>query len=110
MSTAPPPPAEAPTPPAARQRFVMPAFLREPLVHFAILGGVLFGVDHYVTTRAGDPRVIQVDPAVDAQAIKGFKDARGPTPTAAELFALRRVWLDNEVLYREGVAMGLDKG
>ena len=31
-------------------------------------------------------------------------------PNSEELYALRKVWLDNEVLYREGVALGLDKG
>ena len=31
-------------------------------------------------------------------------------PNAAELAALRQVWLDNEVLYREGLALAVDKG
>ncbi len=39
-----------------------------------------------------------------------FESARGHKPNAAELKALRQVWLDNEVLYREGLALGLDKG
>ena len=30
-----------------------------------------------------------------------FKAARGHEPHEEELYALRRVWLDNEVLYRE---------
>ena len=47
---------------------------------------------------------------MDAHAIKVFKDARGRDPNAEELYALRQVWLDNEVLYREGLALGLDKG
>ena len=39
-----------------------------------------------------------------------FKEARGRAPNNEELYALRRVWLDNEVLYREGLALGLEKG
>ena len=39
-----------------------------------------------------------------------FKAARGRDPDAKELTALRQVWLDNEVLYREGLALGVDKG
>src|SRR5262249_10145257 len=39
-----------------------------------------------------------------------FKSARGREPNEKELYALRRVWLDNEVLYREGLALGVDKG
>lgn len=31
-------------------------------------------------------------------------------PNEEELYALRRVWLDNEVLYREGLGLQLDKG
>lgn len=93
--------------PAKRQ---LPAWAREPLLHFILLGGVLFAADHGLASRADDPRVIVIGAEVDAQAIKVFKEARGHEPNAEELYALRRVWLDNEVLYREGVALGLDKG
>jgi hypothetical protein len=96
--------------PVSRRNFSAPAWLREPLVHFAVLGALLFGVDAMLASREGDPRVIVVDAEVDAHAIKVFKDARGRDPNTEELYALRKVWLDNEVLYREGVALGLDKG
>ena len=84
--------------------------MREPLLHFVLLGGVLFGVDHLLFARTADPRVIVVDRAVDENVIKVFRDARGREPNDDELYALRRVWLDNEVLYREGIALQLDKG
>lgn len=87
-----------------------PNWLREPLLHFLILGGALFAVDHFIAGRADDPHVIVVDATVDRHAKKVFKDARGRDPNAEELYALRRVWLDNEVLYREGLALGVDKG
>src|SRR4051812_25703577 len=86
------------------------AWLREPLLHFLVLGALLFALDHLVVQGRDDPKTIYVDAAVDAQARKAFRDARGRDPQANELFALRRVWLDNEVLYREGLALGLDKG
>jgi PPIC-type PPIASE domain len=88
----------------------LPGWLREPLLHFALFGALLFGVDHLLASREDDPRVIVIDPEIDAQAIQVFKDARGKEPNEQELFALRRVWLDNEVLYREGLALGLDRG
>ena len=75
-----------------------------------MLGAVLFGIDHVLASREDDPRIIVVDAEVDAQAIEVFKEARGREPNDEELYALRRVWLDNEVLYREGLALGLDKG
>jgi PPIC-type PPIASE domain len=87
-----------------------PRWLREPLLHFVVLGALLFSVDHVLASRADDPHSIVVDTAVDAQVRKLFKDARGRDPNAEELGALRQAWLDNEVLYREGMAQQLDKG
>jgi hypothetical protein len=102
-----PVPAAVPAPaPAARS----PRWLREPLLHFVILGGLLFAVDHIIIGRADDPHRIVVGAEVDHEAIETFKATRGHDPSAEELAALRRVWLDNEVLYREGLALGVDKG
>jgi hypothetical protein len=95
---------------AVRVSTSRPAWLREPLLHFAVIGALLFGIDYLLANREGDPRIILVDAEVDAHAIQVFKDARGKEPNSEELYALRKVWLDNEVLYREGVALGLDKG
>ena len=85
-------------------------WLREPLLHFILIGAVLFGLDYFIAGRADDPHTIVVDAAVDAEAKQTFQTSRGREPNAEELQALRQVWLDNEVLYREGVALGLDKG
>jgi len=95
---------------AAYGRAAIPKWLREPLLHFIILGGVLFGADHFIVARSDDPRVIVIDAAVDAHAREVFKQARGHEPNAEELYALRRVWIENEVLYREGLALQLDQG
>lgn len=83
---------------------------REPLFHFILIGAVLFGVDSLIAGKADDPHRIELDAQVDAEAQRLFESARGHKPDAAELKALRQVWLDNEVLYREGLALGLDKG
>jgi hypothetical protein len=97
---------------AARPRHAVrvPDWLREPLLHFFVLGAVLFAVDRMLVTRADDPRTIVVGKAVDGEARQLFEASRGRPPTEQELDALRRVWLDNEVLYREGLAMEVDKG
>lgn len=87
-----------------------PKWLREPLLHFVILGAVLFVVDHLIVSRADDPHTIVVGVDVDNEATEVFKGSRGRDPTKEELQALRRVWLDNEVLYREGLALEVDKG
>src|SRR5688572_21097497 len=83
---------------------------REPLLHFVLIGAVLFGLDYFIASRADDPHTIVIDAAVDTEAKQTFQTSRGREPNAEELQALRQVWLDNEVLYREGVALGLDKG
>lgn len=87
-----------------------PGWLREPLLHFVVLGGVLFAIDHFVVGNADDPHTIVVGADVDREARETFKSSRGREPSAEELEALHRVWLDNEVLYREGLALQVDKG
>jgi len=88
----------------------IPQWLSEPLLHFLLLGGLLFAADHFIAGRADDPQVIVVTARVDDQAREVFRKARGREPNEDELYALRRVWLDNGVLYREGLAMQVDKG
>jgi len=94
----------------AHPRAPLPGWLREPLLHFVLLGGLLFIVDHFVSARADDPRTIVVSREVDQHAKEVFFQQRTREPNQQELDALRRVWLDNEVLYREGLAMEMDKG
>ncbi len=103
-------------PPAAtatRAPQIVPArsgWLREPLLHFALAGCLLFALDHWLISREDDPRTIVMDQVVDEEARRIFAAARGHEPDAEELKALRQVWLDNEVLYREGLALQVDKG
>ncbi|MCY7315402.1 MAG: peptidyl-prolyl cis-trans isomerase [Rubrivivax sp.] len=98
------------TPPDADTRRGPCTWLREPLLHFVLIGALLFAADGWLNSRQDDPRTIVIDAAVDQQAIEVFKNARGKAPNEDELYALRRVWLDNEVLYREGLALQMDKG
>jgi hypothetical protein len=103
-------PASAVEAPASRSTFSSPPWLREPLLHFLLLGGLLFAADHFIAARKDDPRVIVVGAEVDREARETFAASRGREPDAQELEALRRVWLDNEVLYREGIALEMDRG
>jgi hypothetical protein len=102
--------AAADSSPAAAPHGAMPGWLREPLLHFVLLGGVLFFADHLAVSRADDPHTIVVGADVDYEAVQIFKSSRGREPNAKERAALHQVWLDNEVLYREGLAMQVDKG
>lgn len=87
-----------------------PSWLREPLLHFVLLGGLLFVGEHLLVSRNDDPHTIVVGADVDSEAVETFEAARGRKPNPEELSALHRVWLDNEVLYREGLALQVDKG
>ncbi len=100
--------ADAAAPP--RRRLPPAGWLREPLLHFVVLGGLLFAIDRLVADRADDPHTIVMGAEVDQEAKSIFKANRGQDPSPEELEALRRVWLDNEILYREGLALQVDKG
>ena len=93
-----------------RREKQLPDWLREPLLHFVILGGLLFAADYLLASSKDDPHTIVVGAAVDEEARQLFQASRGRSPDATELAALRRVWLDNEVLYREGLSLQMDKG
>ncbi|HMJ09928.1 MAG TPA: peptidylprolyl isomerase [Polyangiaceae bacterium] len=87
-----------------------PGWLREPLLHFVVLGGLLFAIDYALVSKNDDSQRIVVGADVNHQAVHTFEKARGRKPNPDELKALHRVWLDNELLYREGLALGVDKG
>lgn len=84
---------------------------REPLLHFLILGGLLFGVS---LTMPGDEetdeRRIVFDDDQRQELIDRHVRERGVEPTPAQLEELIQQWVYAEILYREGVALGLDKG
>jgi PPIC-type PPIASE domain len=85
--------------------------LREPLVHFLILGGLLFGLYQWL----GDPTASAAggDIVVTEGRIRNLTDTFNRTwqrpPTPEELNGLVEDYIREEVLYREGVALGLDR-
>ncbi|HUG72453.1 MAG TPA: peptidylprolyl isomerase [Steroidobacteraceae bacterium] len=84
--------------------------LREPLLLFLLLGAALFALDYVLAAGEEDPALIRIDAAVDAELRAIYFDDRGREPDSAELEVLRQRWIDNEVLYREGLALRLDRG
>jgi hypothetical protein len=84
--------------------------LKEPLLHFAVLGVGLFALYRLVT---GDGPSVPNEIVVDAPRIAALADAferswRRP-PTAAEIDGVVESYVRDEVLYREGVALGLER-
>jgi hypothetical protein len=84
--------------------------LREPLLHFLVLGAVLFAV-HGMLSRGGaseSGRIVVTQSQIESMA-KLFTRARQRAPSDAELEELVRGHVREEVLYREGLALGLDR-
>jgi peptidyl-prolyl cis-trans isomerase C len=88
----------------------MKTLIREPLVHFLLLGGILFGIyrlparnvsatDNRITITAGD---------IEQMRAIFFRQRQRP-PTEEELKGFINTRVDEEVLYREALAMGLDR-
>ena len=82
---------------------------REPLLHFALLGGLLFAVDHALVARESDPHTIVVDAGVVEEVKQVFRSSRNREPNPQELEALTQRWIDEEILFREGLALGVDQ-
>jgi hypothetical protein len=84
-------------------------WLREPALHFALIGAGLFSV-HALVRRPASPDEIVVSAAVAAELRREFERGNGRPPTPAEAQTLVDRFVDEEVLYREALAMGLDRG
>ncbi|HEY6241357.1 MAG TPA: peptidylprolyl isomerase [Burkholderiales bacterium] len=86
--------------------------LREPLLHFLLLGVTLFTVNHYLELGRGGPapsRQIQLTLDDLRQLDLLFQSQWRRPPTPEELARLVESKIQEEVLYREGLAMGLDR-
>lgn len=79
----------------------------EPLVHFAAIGVLLFSAHALCTPAARDP--LDVDAARVAALEADLTRRLARPPTADELAADLRAELDDERLYREALALGLDR-
>jgi hypothetical protein len=84
--------------------------LREPLIHFLLLGAALFAVSGtLVKGTGGEPAKITVSQARIEHLARGFALTWLRAPTAEELEELVHNYIREEVYYREAVAMGLDR-
>ena len=85
-------------------------FLREPLLHFFALGGVIFLVFAAVDDARKSPAdVIVISPERIDQLAEEFRLVWKRSPTAGELDALIEEEVREEVYYREALALGLDR-
>jgi peptidyl-prolyl cis-trans isomerase C len=98
-----------PLPGRARQR--LGRWLREPLLHFLVLGGALFAVYAQGTPGAGFDTSRQIVLTLDElrQLDLYFQSQWQRQPTPEEFSHLVENQVQEEVLYREALALGLDR-
>ena len=83
------------------------ALLREPLVHFLVLGALVFVALAGRAPDLGERRIIVDEPVVAGLVNHHARAFRRP-PTAEELDGLIRDHVRGEVYYREALRLGLD--
>ena len=84
--------------------------IREPLVHFVVLGAAIFGAYHLLNRgTASDPQDIVVTRGVVENLAATFERTWHRPPTDDELQGLIREYVREEAAYREAVALGLDR-
>ncbi|MEZ5502281.1 MAG: peptidylprolyl isomerase [Halioglobus sp.] len=90
----------------------MKQWLREPLIHFLLLGAALFVAYGYLRpASAPEPSSREIQLSVDdlEQLVMLFQSQWRREPTTGELGLLVEQKVQSEVLYREALALGLDK-
>ncbi len=88
----------------------MKKIFREPLVVFLLLGGAMFALFQQVSNDSLPDNVEIVVTKGHIQALLvGFEKVWQRSPSAKELDGLIQNYIREEVLYREALAMGLDR-
>jgi hypothetical protein len=90
----------------------MKRLLCEPLIHFLLLGAILFGVYAYVERDHGgieQSKQIRLTIGDLSQMVLLFQSQWRRDPTSEELQRLVEDRVREEVLYREALALGLEK-
>jgi parvulin-like peptidyl-prolyl isomerase len=90
----------------------MKRLLHEPLIHFLLIGAVLFAAYRYLQpARNAAPSSKEIQLSLDelSQLVVLFQSQWKREPTLEELNLLVENKVKQEVLYREALAMGLDK-
>lgn len=83
---------------------------KEPLVHFLLIGAILFLVYDLGQEPGSEPSSrIRIDAGQVEQLVAGFRRTWLRPPTAAELDKLIDGHVRDEIYYREALSMGLDQ-
>ena len=83
--------------------------LREPLLHFLLIGGLLFAAYNLQNEGLVENNRIVISEAEIDRLITLWEKKRQRLPTQGELQGLIEQQVREEVMYREAIAMGLDQ-
>ena len=88
----------------------MKSLFREPLLYFFLLGGVIFSIYPHMANRLweSESEIFITEQRIDALK-QNFKKYKQRLPTPEELDGLIGDYVHDEVLYREALALGLDR-
>lgn len=82
-------------------------WVKEPLVHFFVLGLCIFVVYAQVSPITIDTQRLVISQRIQIELIRQFESIWSRSPTTQEQIRLIDNYLRDEVLYREGVSIGL---
>jgi hypothetical protein len=85
-------------------------FKQEPLLIFMAIALLIFVGDYLMSLTKEDPNSIVITTEIRQEAKQIYINSFKQEPSEKDMKILMDRWIDNEVLYREGVALGLDKG
>ncbi|HEY5802819.1 MAG TPA: peptidylprolyl isomerase [Lysobacter sp.] len=84
--------------------------LREPLLHFLVLGALLFALYGWLNRDAlRSPDEVVVDRGQVQALVTQFERVWQRQPTSDELRGLVDHWVREEIIFREGVAAGMER-
>jgi len=85
------------------------ALLGEPMLHFVLIGIALFGAYRWTSPVASGAARIVITQGVVDDLVTQHVAARGREPSTTELNHLIESYVREEILYREGVRLGLER-
>jgi len=87
----------------------MSKWLKEPLIHFLLLGGIIFFAYDWLAGKGSAPDEIFISRGQQENLLNTFSRTWQRPPTAQEFQGLLKDYLRLEIAYRESKKMGLDQ-
>lgn len=87
----------------------MRRLLGEPILHFLLIGAALFGAYRWLAPAGSAGHRIVITKGVVDDLVTQHVAAKGREPSGSELAGLIESYVRDEILYREGLILGLDR-